>query len=397
MIQNILDEVLDGDPRYTIKEDNGEVFQDNMDIVLRTPVVQEGTPINRALFRNLQGDLYTQDRYNKLENITYRTWQEDVPTSGNIFPTAILADWTENSTTNYTYKSTGAILTASSAYTSNGDLPIDVFGGGWQSSPSANSWIQLKLPTAKKITKMKIRVTSSSGSERFSSAIIEGSKNGSTWTTLYTISAYQSTATTVALDNPDYYTYYRVKVGLTGNYRALVSNWETVEYYAPKTFTDYYAELNLPLTSYEEGKIVNIQGIAYNSVTTFDNPYLNINKLGSKIINGTIRQGEKYTLIYNGTNWDILAKDYIIGTYTGDGGTVGTTTQTINIGFRPRAVIVFSGSGTSYMSTKDFPSVNVSSSDVLTVLTITDNGFEVYDALNSSTATRNPYRYIVFK
>jgi hypothetical protein len=68
---------------------------------------------------------------------------------------------------------------------------------------------------------------------------------------------------------------------------------------------NYTNNLSLPLTSYEVGKIVNIEGSSYEGITTFENPYLNINNLGAKQINGTIVAGEKYNLIYNGENFDI--------------------------------------------------------------------------------------------
>lgn len=337
MIQDILDEVLDGEPRYTIKENDGTISKDNVDIVMRTPIMQEGTPINRALFRNIQGDLYTQDRYNKLENITYQTWVEDVPTSGNIFPNSVLSNWTEvNEATHWVHTSTGAILTASSSYTSDDDYPIDAFGGGWQSSPSSSSWIQLELPEAKKITKMNIKVTSSSGSERFSRASILGSKDGSTWTTLYTISSYQSVVAEVVLNNADYYKFYKVNVSLTGNYRALVAGWATTEYYGAKTFTDYYSELKLPLSSYEIGKIINIEGVSYNDITSFDSLYLNINNIGSRKINKTIKNGEKYTLVYNGESWDAIESKVVTGSFNGI-----KSMQTINLGFTPDLVICY--------------------------------------------------------
>lgn len=70
MFQDFKDEVLDPslqpdvNPRYTIKDNNGKVINDNVQIDLKTPVVQNPTPLNRANIRNLQGDLYTQDRYN---------------------------------------------------------------------------------------------------------------------------------------------------------------------------------------------------------------------------------------------------------------------------------------------------------------------------------------------
>lgn len=70
MIQEILDEVLDtslqpdNNPRYTIKDNNGRIINDNVQIEFKTPVVQNPTPLNRATLSNIQGDLYTQDRYN---------------------------------------------------------------------------------------------------------------------------------------------------------------------------------------------------------------------------------------------------------------------------------------------------------------------------------------------
>lgn len=70
MFQDFKDEVLDPslqpdtNPRYTIKDNNGKVISDNVQIDMKTPVVQNPTPLNRANIRNLQGDLYTQDRYN---------------------------------------------------------------------------------------------------------------------------------------------------------------------------------------------------------------------------------------------------------------------------------------------------------------------------------------------
>lgn len=70
MFQEFLDEALDfslqpdTNPRYTIKDDNSNIINDNVQIDMKTPVVQNSTPLNRAYISNLQGDLYTQDRYN---------------------------------------------------------------------------------------------------------------------------------------------------------------------------------------------------------------------------------------------------------------------------------------------------------------------------------------------
>lgn len=63
MLQDIKDEILSGEPRYTIQDNDGRVINDNVQITLKTTVTQDGTPINKVLFQNLQGDLYTEERY----------------------------------------------------------------------------------------------------------------------------------------------------------------------------------------------------------------------------------------------------------------------------------------------------------------------------------------------
>lgn len=70
MIQEFKDEILDtsgqpdNKPRYRIRDNNGTILYDNITLEVATPVTQEGMNINKAKVENLQGDLYTQDRYN---------------------------------------------------------------------------------------------------------------------------------------------------------------------------------------------------------------------------------------------------------------------------------------------------------------------------------------------
>lgn len=73
MLQKIEDEILDFSgqsdllPRYLIRDNQGNVVNDNVQIALKTPVLNEGTNLNKAFFENLQGDLYTSDRYNVID------------------------------------------------------------------------------------------------------------------------------------------------------------------------------------------------------------------------------------------------------------------------------------------------------------------------------------------
>lgn len=89
--------------------------------------------------------------------------------------------------------------------------------------------------------------------------------------------------------------------------RALFSNlqgdiYTEVQYNTP-TYSGSAMTLDLPLTSYETGKIVNIKAPA-----TFSSyPTLNINGLGAKTVNSMLALNQKYTLVYNGTSFDVIS------------------------------------------------------------------------------------------
>lgn len=231
----------------------------------------------------------------------------------NIFPTS----WTEEVA--YTkYASDGYVLESSStrnssappSYACNGDES----GTPWESvGNTSEEWIKMTCPNPTKITKMRAKISAFGNTSGFSKAIIQGSKNNADWIDLYEVSAYQTSATDMFLDNTDYYTYYRIVVYiayLNTNVGAMVDLWEVIEW----------------------EKAENIE-----TITSFENPYLNINNLGTKLINGTINVGEKYDLIYNGESWDIIqATNVISGIYSGTGDSV-----TIDLGFKPRAVFVY--------------------------------------------------------
>lgn len=53
----IKDEILTGEPRYRIRDNNGNIIQDNVAIEKTTPVKQEATPINKKLFQDLYNDI----------------------------------------------------------------------------------------------------------------------------------------------------------------------------------------------------------------------------------------------------------------------------------------------------------------------------------------------------
>ena len=56
-MNNVIDEVLSGEPRYTIKDSGGTTLYDNVQIDLKTAITTQGTPLNRALFESIRTDL----------------------------------------------------------------------------------------------------------------------------------------------------------------------------------------------------------------------------------------------------------------------------------------------------------------------------------------------------
>lgn len=59
-MNNVIDEVLAGAPRYNIKDNGGTTLYSNVQIDLATQVNTVGTPLNKALFDSIQSDLNTR-------------------------------------------------------------------------------------------------------------------------------------------------------------------------------------------------------------------------------------------------------------------------------------------------------------------------------------------------
>lgn len=120
---------------------------------------------------------------------------------------------------------------------------------------------------------------------------------------------------------------------------------------------------------------------------------------------------KKYQSQYSGEEMDNLFNkaNYVINTYTGD----GNASQFINLGFTPNAVLVVKQSGqmgdwakTSNehwcggLATQDMPVISDGSEGKSTVLSITENGFNVYYKTSHciySNQKNAQYAYIAFR
>ncbi len=56
----VKDEKLNGEPKYRIRDGEGNIVVENATIEITTEVVQEPTPLNKALFDSINNDLKTK-------------------------------------------------------------------------------------------------------------------------------------------------------------------------------------------------------------------------------------------------------------------------------------------------------------------------------------------------
>lgn len=163
------------------------------------------------------------------EGAPLESMEVEVIKTGNLFPTS----WTQV-TKGTKYTSGGFTIIADDYYDSNNlDYYADNISDGdvtseWMPDESGNS-ITIICPYPVKVTKMKTRFYY--GNPNYPSTfVIKGSKNGSEWTDLYTVTETQYGLRDAILNNTDYYSYYRVTVeGFTVEHPS-IHEFQTSEY-----------------------------------------------------------------------------------------------------------------------------------------------------------------------
>ena len=231
--------------------------------------MEEGTNINRALLRNLQGDLYTQDRYNELEMhrrmvpVDYET--NLVYSEENHIGDCIPKVWTATDSTNLVYVSEdGTKVYASSkdgSYT-----PDKACDGDEETFWHANTYgsdqhltIEFVNPIRIKKIKVAARLYSPSWSVNF---YIWGSNDNQNWTTLATTSTPLVTNPSlkeINIESVVAYKYFRFATAVYGKQTCVIHELQVTEYSTDVVYGkyEYYSNLDIPITAYEEGKIVN--------------------------------------------------------------------------------------------------------------------------------------------
>ena len=510
MIQDFLDEVLSDVPKYTLRDGDGNVLNDDVDIALKTPILQEGTPLNRQTFRNLQGDLYTADRYSEvsvtlsttevadvfklaqlpldntstIHSIGYGSGTCVIPTTTGFAISDDMETWTpiefekdiiydiasDDQQTfcavSYSYRriytSTDKGRTWNETYYSSSTghfLKIAYGNGVFVATGSATNPFMVVSNDGINWTTATYPATDNGRVFFFGGLfrIIDSRNNyytsadGTTWTnqgttTIFplnvvkhpTLDRWFATANTTSIYRSDNYTTWTACATVNYNVRAIAHggneivvsgnsgyiseldpttgalrkqenmlNGETSyalifdgkryiisassDVYKTQYKTDYFFESDTSLTSYEKGKVINIEGGRYqdtdgNYITSFVNPYININNLGEKKINGTINYGKNYSLLYNGESFDVISSRVVTGTFKG-------SLSTINLPFTPDLVICYNsnnnsnnhiaGGYTGASDANEVPRILTNAYKDSSVGSIIENGF-IYEAYSSS-------------
>lgn len=57
---DVKDEILESEELFQLEDKNGNVILDNVRIKMKTPILQEGTPLNKVLFDSIKNDILSR-------------------------------------------------------------------------------------------------------------------------------------------------------------------------------------------------------------------------------------------------------------------------------------------------------------------------------------------------
>ena len=295
------DEILDGEPRYRVRGVDGNLIHDEAIIEMGTHVAQEGTPLNKPFFENIQAYIKSTDRYTP-SNL--RIAQIDSEYEKKFFPKT----WERVETG--VYKNGKKTIQYDSKF--DDALPDKMFDGiitsgvGNVSNSAAYSHtIHFDYGKEIKITEFYvcIRTYIDTGYVK-----MQASKDNSSWVDIKSWgSVKEPTVYNIKVENPDWYRYYRFYV--TGNYTSYVLyEWQTVTAITHET---QILDLPLLLDTYDENKLINVV-VPEGFDSTAKTVYMNINNLGNIPIRGTLKENTKYIFNYNNGAFDFQPAIYPI-------------------------------------------------------------------------------------
>lgn len=285
---DVKDEILDGEPRYNIRDNNGTPIQSNVQIELATPVLQPGTPINKGLFDSIKGDIDLVAKYN-IPTVT-TCWTEGTAFITSPFPTFSSTDKTDTTIDGYTITSNLANISGGAIFDKNDSTSAGMSSG--------TNWVQITFPETILLNPSSMNLVHDKlvGAPSNVSAL----KEDGTWVELATITSVYS-VTTQQINNisNEYYKAFKIQTTNSGSPYPQIYELNLVS----GTIKQQVNILNITSTidTYENGMIVKINPIGLTEGTS---NYININNLGAKMIDETITtlvNNKYYELVYDGT------------------------------------------------------------------------------------------------
>ena len=286
--KNIVDRVPKYAGRVKLTPVSGQ--ENIFDMVRADAPTVEGTPIDKATFDSitqsrLTGRFYQITPFPAVKSTTTGT-TTPLPTS----------NWTVTNLTSATssiYK-----VVASSAINSTYSVEKAVDGDDatmWGSEYGTTHTFTIIFPIAIKIKKIGL-LLGRSGDTSGINWTIQGSNNGTSWTTLYSSSNFLTDFTTYSLNTTGDYSQYKITFNVPNAPRVYIETLTIPEWEA-NTYTISFLANNMP-TTWDTGQRVTVQVPTYAAFAVDSNTFNGVK------VNTILLSGRKYELRYNGATFD---------------------------------------------------------------------------------------------
>ena len=275
---NVKDEILTGEPKYKIKQ-NDTTLYNNVTIEMVTPVQEQGTPINKALFDKIEDNVKKIDRYTEPTIEESNTIYEESPE--NFFEYDKLASCTGDFK-NLQY----AFDDDENTYARN------------TNDETAN----ILIDTGRTIKNATINIKQMRQDAKFT---LSGSNDNTNWTTLLgpIVSGSSDTFNDSVTISDAEYRYFKLNYIHRSSYNMYVyiNSVKILK-------SDVKAQiLNIDSTvdTYDNMGLVNIK--TPSTLSAYVKPYIKFKNLEVKLINAILEPNKYYELIYINNAYELLS------------------------------------------------------------------------------------------
>lgn len=262
-MKTVIDEVLNGEPLYQIIDTvTGKVISGRARISLETQVLQEGSPIGKALFDSIKGDVYRVDKY------TMPEYAEGIKSTYQNKNGVYIGLWG-----NSLYSKYGINVSASSEDGENyAYKAMNGVEGYWCGAnvPTVATPVLFDISLGRKIRLNKFKITGGS-SELYCKAFkLQGSNDGENYFDIQSITNNSYGEREYTNSDENFYSYYRLSITASGSDTALpailefnITDWDEYIYYNQVRLD------GITLTKYEDN-----QRLLLDLVDNCDNEFL---------------------------------------------------------------------------------------------------------------------------